>query len=480
MQQVLRDGHGAVGVPQYQIGIGTHGNRAFLRIEAVNLGVVGRGQRDELLQRDAAFRHAFREQDRQPCFDTGNPVGHIAEGLLALGVQLALGAVIDKGAVIGREGLEHAGAQSFPDGFPAVAVARGRGADIFAAGLVEILALHILFGQRDILRAGFTIDFESALLRPADLFHRLTARHMHDHDRHVDQFCVADGAVGGFALDKFGTRFAMIIGRGLACRFQPFGHEFDGIIALAMNHHQGLLAPCHIEHIKQLAVIENHFVIGHEHLERGVAIGHQCGQFLPQNRRGRIGDDQMDAVIGNAVSFRQFLVFRHALAQGGAARLGGKGNDGGIAARHRRHRAGGEVIGHTDARAVLAQMHMAIDAARHDQKSRGVDLGFGSGNAVGQCGDAAVPDADVALHHIGCGHHRSASDRYIKITHTSLSFEQYSAGFSDNCRSMQDVSAVFCRIYAVFMPVFLAGHARSAPMPVRRSRHSGSYRDRWH
>src|SRR5262249_61713158 len=102
-------------------------------------------------------------------------VRHPAERGARLRVLLAHWAFEIERAVVGRERLEHALGQAFPDRVPARAVARRRRAHVFAPALVHVEALEVVGGERDGLRAGLAIGLEPALLRPADLLHRLPA-----------------------------------------------------------------------------------------------------------------------------------------------------------------------------------------------------------------------------------------------------------------------------------------------------------------
>jgi hypothetical protein len=60
-------------------------------------------------------------------------------------------------------------------------------------------------------------------------------------------------------------------------------------------------------------------------------------------------------------------------------------------------------------------MHVAVDAARHDQESRRVDLGGGARQIAGESGDPAVLDADVAFPDVSGGHDGSAANDEIKV-----------------------------------------------------------------
>jgi hypothetical protein len=156
------------------------------------------------------------------------------------------------------------------------------------------------------------MDRQSAPLRPAHLLHRFPARHMHDHDRHADDLGVADGPVRRLALDGLRPRDAVIIRRDMAFLLESISEMPDGVIALAMDHDERLLAASNIEHFQQLFVVENEIVVGHEDLERGIAVAHQRRQFLPKHDRGRIGNDQVKRGVDIAFAFREFAVILHA------------------------------------------------------------------------------------------------------------------------------------------------------------------------
>ena len=80
-----------------------------------------------------------------------------------------------------------------------------------------------------------------------------------------------------------------------------------------------------------------------------------------------------------------------------------------------------ESVRHHDARPHrLVEMDMAVDAARQNQEARRVDLGRGARQFVGQGGDAAVLDADVAFADVGRGDHGSAPNDKIEF-HCRLS-----------------------------------------------------------
>ena len=124
MQDLLPDRLLARRVPQGDIGIEPDRNRTLAGIEPVDLRMVGGAEFDETLQADTALRDPLGKQDRQPRLDAGNAVGHPAKGGAALWVELALRIVVAKRAMVGGEGLEHAGADPLPDRIPAFVITR--------------------------------------------------------------------------------------------------------------------------------------------------------------------------------------------------------------------------------------------------------------------------------------------------------------------------------------------------------------------
>ena len=72
---------------------------------------------------------------------------------------------------------------------------------------------------------------------------------------------------------------------GLAGALEAIGQEADGVVILGMDHHQraGIARDAHdVEHFH---VGERETLIGHEHLEGGVAVMHQRRQFLAEHAR---------------------------------------------------------------------------------------------------------------------------------------------------------------------------------------------------
>ena len=118
-------------------------------------------------------------------------------------------------------------------------------------------------------------------------------------------------------------------------------------------------------------------LVGHEHLERGVAVVDQRRQLLAEHALGRVGDDEMERDVDVAMAVGLGVIVLHHLAQDLPLLLHGERQHHGVAAERRRARAGVEIVGHDDAGAGrLREMHVAVDAAgQHQHAARVDDLG---------------------------------------------------------------------------------------------------------
>src|SRR4051794_35043496 len=262
---------------------------------------------------------------------------------------------------------------------------------------------------------------QSALLRPAHLLHRLAPGDVHDHDGNADHLGMTDGAMRGFALDRLWPRHAVIIGRDMALAFQLGGQETDGVVTLAMDHHQRLLAARDLEDFEQLLVTEHEVVIGHEHLERGVAVLDQRRQLLPEHDRGRIGNDEMERRVDIALAFGELAVVLDAGPQRRALLLKRKREDHGVAAGGCRTGRRGEVVGHHHVGAGgLRDVDMAIDPARQRQQPGRVDLAGSTLDMISNADDAAVANADIGAKLVASRHDGAAANGEVELRHRSL------------------------------------------------------------
>ena len=111
----LLDGDFFLRIPDRQVRVAADRDGPLARMETVELGGVGRGQRDELWKIDASLADAFREQERGPHFEAGNAIRHLLERRIAAVLHLSFRVVVAVAGVIGREYVEHAGRKPLPD-----------------------------------------------------------------------------------------------------------------------------------------------------------------------------------------------------------------------------------------------------------------------------------------------------------------------------------------------------------------------------
>src|SRR5580698_9923806 len=142
----------ALRVPYRDVGVRPNRDRALLRIEAVNLGVVGRAEGDKTIEIDAALDHALREQNWQPRCYPRNAVRHPAKTRTSLWRQLSFRIVVAERTMVGGEDRKHLLLKPVPARFLTGFVARRRRTDVFGAFHVELI--EILFRQHKILRAS--------------------------------------------------------------------------------------------------------------------------------------------------------------------------------------------------------------------------------------------------------------------------------------------------------------------------------------
>ena len=207
----------------------------------------------------------------------------------------------------------------------------------------------------------------------------------------------------------------------MPARSRALGHEADGVVALRVHHHQRALAARDLEHLEQLAVVQDEIVIGHEHLEGGVPGLHEGWQLLAEHLGRRLSDDEMKADIDVALPLRLSAVLLNAFAQRRALDLERERQDAGVAARGSRRRARGEVVRRLDVRpGRLGEMDVAVDPARHDEKARGVNLTACALDLLGNRGNPAGADADIGAGRVRRCDHRTAANGDIKLRHRAL------------------------------------------------------------
>jgi len=310
-----------------------------------------------------------------------------------------------------------------------VASRRGRREHPFAAfepGFVEVV-----FGHEQILRAGLGKNLQPPSARFADHGRAFGSRDMEDHDRLIDQRRARDQPREGFRLAHARMRDGVEFRRGIAVLDQPLAHPRDHAVVLGMHAHHRVVVARGLQHVEQLLVVDLEPVVGHEHLERGVAGLHQRRDFLRQHLLARVGEDHVEGVIHHRAALRILVILVHHGLQAHADVLRGKRDHCGGAAVGGRRRCALERVGvHQAGGRKLLDVAVAVDAAGQHQFAARVDLLFALVETFGDGRDGRSADADIGLHGVGRGRHRAAADHEIE----GFAFSFLSPSITSECR----------------------------------------------
>src|SRR5262249_40959674 len=135
----------------------------------------------------------------------------------------------------------------------------------------------------------------------------------------------------------------------------------------------------------------------------------------PQHLLGRVGDDEVIAVVDDGMRAGPLVILLDHLAQRLAAVLGGEGDDGRGAAECGGSGAAQKVVGaHQPERGLLGDVAMALDPARQHEFAASIDLLGAGPQLVGESGDAAIADTDVAADAVTGGDDRAAADDEVE------------------------------------------------------------------
>ena len=167
------------------------------------------------------------------------------------------------------------------------------------------------------------------------------------------------------ALDDDRTGSRMIRWGNLARALELVGEELDRVEVLCMNHDERTVLAGDGEHVEDLAVIQAKARVGHEDLERGIAVGDQCRKVLPETLCCRIGQNEMEGVVDVAATGGLLMIGMDGIAQPLTALLEREGDHGRVATEGGRECTGDEVVGLYSLRAArLGDMHVTVDPAR--------------------------------------------------------------------------------------------------------------------
>ena len=199
-------------------------------------------------------------------------------------------------------------------------------------------------------------------------------RDVDDEQRRVEEAGEGDGAIDRLDLGRGGMADRMVARLGVAGSNEAVGDPLDDAAVFGMDHGQCAIRLGHRQDVEELRVVDPHQVVGHEDLERGHATGEGEGQLLGQRLLGRVGNDQVVAVVDDRSALSPAVVEVQRLGHAHAAVLRGEGHKAGIAAEGRADRSGAVIIcRHAARRALLSDVAMRLDPAGQDEFARGVD-----------------------------------------------------------------------------------------------------------
>ena len=268
-------------IPDRDVGVGADRDRALARVQAVHARVVGRGERDELVERQAPLHHAFGEQERQAHLEPGHAVRHLLEGgLLAASASCRSRRT---GTARGRRSSTWNVPSASPSQIASCAASsRGGGLQHHFAPSTPGL-VHVGRREEQVLRAGLGVDPRAEGLRGADRLHRLGARDVDDQHRHVEQAREHDDAVRRLGLGERVVATSWNFGAPWPRSSRRFAIQRIMSWFSACTITSAPSRSATLEDVEQLVVVEPQQVVGHVDLERGDAAPDHRRQLLVQH-----------------------------------------------------------------------------------------------------------------------------------------------------------------------------------------------------
>jgi len=139
-----------------------------------------------------------------------------------------------------------------------------------------------------------------------------------------------------------------------------------------------------------------------------------AGNLLPEDLRGRVGDDEVECVIDDRLAGGAAMVVLDGLTQRVPLELGGEGDDRRRAATRRRDGAAAEIVGAPRRQSANAdRCGNASRRRRATPDDRSIDLALSLRQPLRDRNDAAASDADIGAVDIRCGGHGAVADNQI-------------------------------------------------------------------
>ena len=374
-----------------QIGVEPGRDGALAR-KGVDAGRAGGEDFDEVLHPGLAGRFPQGgEGDGHPRFDAGEPVRHFADVVRALPLLREVVA-----GVVGRDGVDGAVGQPFPERGDGLRAAHRRAAGVPLGHHRSVDAVV----EGEIVRAGLGVGLLPPGAGLADQIHGAGGGLVHKVDGGAGVFGHGQGFLDRDLFGQFGAGAVQVFDADPAVvRVLPGAVRDDGVV-LGVDVGEAVQAD-HLAHDLQDRVPVSHggAAVGGVHLDGPDALGGELLQlpwhrFVPLDHR----PVQRDVAAGLA---GQFLLVQDRCERGLAGVAGdAEVDDRGGPAPQSGRRGGPVVIEGAEPPGDLGYVAVPVDAAGNDQQAGGIDDAVRVRDRLGgvhQPVDAAVPDHNVGL-----------------------------------------------------------------------------------
>ncbi len=228
---------------------------------------------------------------------------------------------------------------------------------------------------------------QAALLRMLELAQSVFVGEMHDVHRGAGDVRDGDGAVCGLGFCMGRPAVRVMVGLGLALGEHARHYDVDHAAILGVHAAERVQQPGLVHDLVHQPVVDHeHVGIGHEELEGRDALLHHglhLGQALRAVARSKVGDGHVQSEVDARFAVALGQPGFQSLGHGVAARLKGEVDDGGGSADGCGDGAGAVIVSGDGAAEGHVEMGVHVDAAGHNEQTRGIDDGVAVGGDVG-------------------------------------------------------------------------------------------------
>ncbi|MNK91551.1 hypothetical protein D3C87_1116500 [compost metagenome] len=281
-------------IPQHQVGIGTHTNRAFAWIEVEDLRGVGGGEGDEILHRQTPGVNPLIPKHCHAIFDTRRTVGNLAEVIAPGGFLLGAEA-----AMVSRGGVQIAILQSVPQRLLMTPRTERRAHHVTGSGLpVRVLIDAVV--EQQMPGEDFAINRLALAARISDFVEGFLGRNVHQIQRRADGFSNTNRPARRFTFNLRGPRQRMRLRPGDALGHQLALQVINQLAVFRVHgrHRAEFQAALETRHQR---VVGGHdcVLVSHEMLEAvDPVMADQLGHFLT-HLLAPPGDCDVEAIVGS-------------------------------------------------------------------------------------------------------------------------------------------------------------------------------------